>query len=143
VLELVGRADLVLDATDNFETRYLLNDACMRERKPWVYGGVLGTAGAVMAVRPGIGPCLRCAFSDPPAPDTFPTTATAGVLNAAVAWVAALQVTQAFKLLVGEDVDGKLHSLDIWAGTVMTAEVERDADCPCCARGQLEFLDGC
>jgi adenylyltransferase/sulfurtransferase len=84
VAELLGPADLVLDGTDNFETRYLLNDAVVRARKPWIYGGVLGTEGTVMAVRPGEGPCLRCVLPDPPDSLRLPSCETRGVLNTAV-----------------------------------------------------------
>lgn len=139
---LLRRADLALDGTDNIETRYLLNDAAVKAGKPWVYGGVLGTGGAVMAVRPGDGPCLRCVFPEPPSPGELPTCETLGVLNTAVAWVAALQVTEAIRLLVGGPVDGHcLHSLDVWRGAAVPVKVERAAECPCCGQGVFEFLE--
>jgi adenylyltransferase/sulfurtransferase len=140
--DLVGRADLVLDGTDNFETRYLINDAAVRAGKPWVYGGVLGTDGMVLAVRPDLGPCLRCLFEDPPAPGYLPTCNAFGVLNTAAAWVAALQVTEAIKILTCAEPDGfKLHTLDIWRGSVTAASVERRAGCACCGQRRFEFLD--
>jgi adenylyltransferase/sulfurtransferase len=141
VKELVGRADLVLDGTDNFETRYLLNDAAVGAGKPWVYGGVLGTDGMVLAVRPGRGPCLRCLFEDPPEMGLLPTCNTFGVLNAAVAWVAALQATEGLKFLLGtEPAQFKLHTLDIWGGSVTAVPAERRAGCPCCGERNFEFL---
>ncbi len=100
VLRLVEGADLLLDGTDNLDTRYLLNDAAVKVGVPWVYGGVLGTEGTVLAVRPGRGPCLRCLFSEPPDASGLPTCETYGVLGTAVSWVAALQVTEALKLLL-------------------------------------------
>lgn len=142
VEELLGRADLALDAADNFETRYLLNDAAVKAGKPWVYGGVLGTDGMVMAVRPGAGPCLRCLFETPPDMGLVPTCDTFGVLNAAAAWVAALQVSEAIKLLLGgANAGSSLHMLDIWGGTAEAVSAERRTGCPCCGERRFEFLD--
>lgn len=139
--ELLARADLLMDATDNLETRYLLNDAAVKAGKPWIYGGVLGTDGTVMAVCPGEGPCLRCLFPEQPAAGLLPGCDAYGVLNTAVAWTAALQVTEALKLLTGApDKDFKFHTLDIWQGTVSAVSAERRADCPCCGRRNFEFL---
>ncbi len=142
VAELFGPADLVMDGTDNIETRYLLNDAAVKAGKPWIYGGVLGIDGTVMAVRPGRGPCLRCIF--PASPDTYrlPTCETVGVLNTAVAWVAALQVTEALKLLVHDKTaEFKLHVLDVWHGRTRSIAVNRDESCPCCAHRRFEFAE--
>ena len=142
IKELAERADLLLDGTDNFETRYLLNDAAVSAGKPWVYGGVLGSDGMVLAVHPGRGPCLRCLFEDPPEMGLIPTCNTFGVLNTAVAWVAALQVTEALKFLVGgAPVDFKLHTLDIWRGSVAAVAAERRGGCVCCGERRFEFLD--
>jgi adenylyltransferase/sulfurtransferase len=142
VEDLLRSADLALDGTDNIETRYLLNDAAIRAGKPWIYGGVLGTAGAVMAVRPGDGPCLRCLFEEPPDAGGQPTCATQGVLNTAVAWVAALQVTEALKLLVGDPAaEFKLHTLDVWRGSVGSIAVQRRDSCVCCGQRRFEFLN--
>ena len=142
ISELVAGADLVLDGTDNFETRYLLNDAAVKAGKPWVYGGVLGTDGMVMAVRPGVGPCLRCLFDLPPAEGRLPACDVFGVLNAAAVWVASLQVTEAIKILTGAPQDGhKLHILDIWGGTAAPVLTERRPDCQCCGRRNFKFLN--
>ncbi|MEW6267473.1 MAG: ThiF family adenylyltransferase [Thermodesulfobacteriota bacterium] len=142
IVDLILRADIVLDGTDNFETRYLLNDAAIQESKPWVYGGVLGTDGMVMAVRPGQGPCLRCLIAEPPEAGQLPTCETQGVLNTAVTWVAALQVTEAFKILLGDHTaESRLHALDIWRGSVTSIGVKRSEDCVCCGRRRFEFLN--
>lgn len=142
VEDLVAGADLVLDGTDNLETRYLLNDAAVKHGRPWVYGGVLATEGTVMAVRPGAGPCLRCVFEEPPPPGTVPTCATRGVLNTAVATVAALQVTEALKILLADpQATFALHALDVWRGTHTRVTVPRRAGCPCCGARRFEFLD--
>lgn len=138
---LIAAADLVMDATDNFETRFLINDAAVKAGKPWIYGGVLGTDGMVMAVLPGHGPCLRCLFEMPPADRRFPPPDEFGVLSTAAAWVAALQATQALKALTGAGADwGRMHTLDIWNGTVTAAEATRDPACPCCAGRRFKFL---
>lgn len=138
---LVSEADLVLDATDNFETRFLINEAAVKTGKPWVYGGVLGTDGMAMAIMPGRGPCLRCLMELPPADRRLPPPDAFGVLNTAAAWVAALQATQALKALARGEADwGRMHTLDIWNGTVTTAEVPRDPACPCCGGRRFEFF---
>jgi adenylyltransferase/sulfurtransferase len=142
VEQLIQPVDVVLDGTDNFETRYLLNDACVKEGKPFVYGGVLGTLGTVLTIRPGAGPCLRCVYSEPPNPEGLPTCETHGVLNTAVAWVASLEATETLKILLGEPVSEKpLYSLDIWKGSVHAAPAKRSSTCPCCGLGKYEFLD--
>jgi adenylyltransferase/sulfurtransferase len=141
VEELVRSADVVLDGTDNFETRYLLNDVCVKSNKPWVYGGLLGTVGSVMAIRPGVGPCLRCVFSEAPQASALTTCEIRGVLNTAVAWVAALQTTEAFKLLVGDPhARFRLYGFDIWKGSWSALDITRSATCPCCGQGRFEFL---
>jgi adenylyltransferase/sulfurtransferase len=142
VRELLAAADLLLDGTDNFETRYLLNDAAVREGKPFVYGGVLGTHGTVMAIRPGNGPCLRCILPEPPEAGKLPTCESVGVLNTAVAVVAALQVTEAIKILLdAPHADYRLHGIDVWTGNLTSARVARNPDCACCGRREFPFLD--
>jgi molybdopterin/thiamine biosynthesis adenylyltransferase len=141
VEELLPSADVVLDGTDNFETRYLLNDVCVKSNTPWIYGGLLGTVGGVMAVRPGIGPCLRCVFPEAPQTSALATCETRGVLNAAVAWVAALQVTEALKILVGDPpAQFRLYGFDIWKGSYRALDVTRSATCPCCGQRRFDFL---
>jgi molybdopterin/thiamine biosynthesis adenylyltransferase len=155
---LLDGVDLLVDGTDNFDTRYLLNDAAVKAGVPWIYGGVLGTEGTVLTVRPGVGPCLRCLFDDPPDASGLPTCETYGVLGAAVSWVAALQVTEALKLLCaapGDETDrnearspekthndtSTLYSLDIWAGALYPSRARRRPNCTCCGQRRFEFLD--
>ncbi|MHC4778786.1 MAG: ThiF family adenylyltransferase [Planctomycetota bacterium] len=139
---LVRGADLVLDGTDNLETRYLINDAAVKAEIPWVYGGVIGTEGMIMAVHPGKGPCLRCLFPTPSGPGILPTCETEGVLNAAAATVGSLQAAEAFRILVGEGPrDPVLLSLDVWKGTFRSVSVCRDSECPCCGSAKFDFLD--
>ena len=141
IAELVRDADVILDATDNFATRFLLNDAAVAGQKAWVYGGVLGTSGNVMAVLPGQGPCLRCLMPDLPPREAYPTCETAGVLNAAVAWVAALQVAKALRFLVAPaPLPATLHVLDVWEGAAQVVNVNRKTSCTCCEMRVFEFL---
>jgi adenylyltransferase/sulfurtransferase len=142
VERLVTGVDLVLDGTDNAETRYLVNDACVRRGQPWVYGGVVGCTGAVLLVRPGVGPCLRCVFPDPPGPGTLPTCELRGVLNTAPAVIAALQVTEAIRLLVGDPPQAAhLVAIDLWETSFRRVLVERAPGCPCCAERRFDFLE--
>ena len=145
VERLVAGADVVLDATDNFETRYLVNDACVKAGIPWVYGAVVGGAGATMTIRPGMTPCLRCIFEEMPAPGTSPTCDTAGVAFPAVAVVASIQAAEAIKLLAGREelLHGGLWQLDVWGNRftrIGLESVDRSA-CPACGRRRFEYLE--
>lgn len=108
--------DLILDGTDNFATRYLINDLALRARVPWVYGGAVGSRGTAMAVLPGRTPCLRCLMPEPPPGGATETCETAGVLAPAIAAVAAFQATQALKILSGntDAVTRGFLMLDVW-----------------------------
>jgi len=142
VESLLSGCDLVLDATDNLETRYLINDACVKHRVPWVYGGAIGVQGTVMVVRPGEGPCLRCLLPTPPGPGMLPTCDQLGVLNTAPALVAALQVTEAVKLLAGSPALEGVLSVDLWKSEFHRMGLKRDPSCPCCGKGTYAFLTG-
>src|SRR5262249_5202042 len=102
ILELVGDADLILDGSDNFEVRYLINDAAVKLGKPWVYGGCIGGHGQTMTIIPGQTPCLRCVFEAAPAPGEAGTCETAGVLGPIVNIIASFQATEALKILAGK-----------------------------------------
>src|SRR5215471_3281833 len=97
---LVQEVDLVLDATDNFETRYLLNDTCIKYARPWIYSAVIASYGVTMNIIPGVTPCLRCIFPEMPRPGTTPTCDTAGVLNGIVGAITGVATTEALKLLL-------------------------------------------
>jgi len=141
VASLAEGVDVVLDGTDNLETRYLLNDVCLELSVPWVYAGVVGTRGVTLTVRPGAGPCLRCLFPEPPPAGTLPTCDTVGVLGTAPALLASLQVTEAIKLLVDpERVGAQLLQIDLWRRSFRAVDVQRDASCPACAHGRRDFL---
>ena len=135
-------ADVVLDGTDNFETRYLLNDACLKAGKPWIYSGVIASYGVTMNVLPGETACLRCVFPERPLPGTLPTCDTAGVLNGIVGVIAGVAATEALKLLVGSDalVRG-MTWIDLWENTFDRLEVPRHDACPTCSLHQYEYLE--
>jgi molybdopterin/thiamine biosynthesis adenylyltransferase len=130
----IDDATVVMDGTDNFETRYLLNDACVGKGIPWIYGGVVGMNGLVMPIVPGKGPCLRCMMRDPPPPDTVPTCAESGVLASTPLIIGALAAACAFRLIVGDESDiGRLTRLNVWTRNFSTVTIPKDNDCPVCA----------
>jgi molybdopterin-synthase adenylyltransferase len=142
IAELARGCDLVLDGTDNMPTRYLINDYCVANRVPWVYGGVVGGGGLLLPIRPGVGPCLRCVFREPPPPGTLPTCDTAGVISPAVGAVSSLQAGLGLRLLVDpEGLEPALVELDAWGGHVRRIGAQRDPQCPCCALGERPWLD--
>ena len=139
--ELAEDCDLVLDGTDNLATRYLVNDLCVESGRPWVYGGVVGSGGLVMAILPGKGPCLRCLFPEPAPQGSLETCETAGVLQPAVALVAALQAGLALRILGGPELaEAKLFELDVWEPRTRALTVGRDPNCPCCGKREFPFL---
>ncbi len=137
------RPHVIVDGTDNFATRYVLNDLAVKHCVPYVYGGVVGTHAMQMTVLPGQSACLRCVFADPPVAGSQPTCESAGVLGAAVMMVAALQSAEAMKLIVGEGFPGasSLRELDVWKPVWRQLDVARDPECPTCAARRFEFLD--
>jgi adenylyltransferase/sulfurtransferase len=147
IMELVGDADLILDGTDNFEIRYLINDAAVKLSKPWVYGGCIGSHGQTMTILPGETPCLRCVFEAAPAPGEAGTCETAGVLGPIVNIVASYQATEALKILTGkrETVNRELIYIDVWENIqkrIKIAPLLGKVDCPCCQHRRFEWLEG-
>src|SRR5437588_123452 len=146
ILELVKDADLILDGTDNFEIRYLINDVAVKLDKPWIYGGCIGSHGQTMTIIPGQTPCLRCVFEAAPAPGEAGTCETAGVLAPIVNIVASFQAAEAFKILAGrrEQVNRDLIYVDVWENTlrrIKVAPLLGKVDCPCCRRRRFEWLE--
>lgn len=141
ILSIIEGATVVVDGTDNLETRYLINDACVSGRIPWVYGGAVGMSGLVMPVVPGKGPCLRCMLKEPPPPGTLPTCDTSGVLAATTRSVSSLQFSAVLQLIVGDPSGiGRLTRLDVWTRNFSTITIPKDADCPACCHGRYDFL---
>jgi adenylyltransferase/sulfurtransferase len=143
VEELLGEADAILDGTDNFEARYLVNDFAVSRGIPWIYGAAVGSYGLAMPVIPGRTACLRCIYPDPPS-GVQPTCETAGVLNAIISAVASLQVADALKILCGcaSQVQPRITTIDIWYGGIRQIEgPPRDMECPTCGRREFPYLD--
>ncbi len=145
--ELLRGFSLILDGTDNFETRFLLNDAAIHFHVPWIYGAVVGSYGLTMTVLPGETACLACLLEGEEgkrATGAEETCDTVGVLNAAVGVIAAQQAAEAMKLLGGrrEALHGRLISYDVWSGRSQAVRVARRAGCRACARREFTFLEG-
>lgn len=139
---LVKESNLVLDATDNFETRYLLNDVCVKHGRPWIYSGVIASYGVTMNILPTDTPCLRCAFPEMPPPGTTPTCDTAGVLNGIVGAITGIASTEAIKILLqSEKISREMVWMDVWENTYERIMLPRQPDCPTCGLHQYEFLD--
>lgn len=142
VEELLGDADVILDATDNFETRFLINDFAVHRAIPWIYGAAVGSYGITMPVVPGKTACLRCVYPDPPT-GAQPTCETAGVLAAITALVASLQVTEAMKIICGVEPSRKITTVDVWTGDIrQIAQPQPLAECPTCGRREFTYLNG-
>lgn len=139
---LMADAALVLDGTDNFETRFLVNDACVKHNKAWIYGGAVASYGASMTIVPNASACLRCVFRHAPPPGALPTCDTAGVIAPIVNVIGSLVAAEALKFLVGQGARNRgLINIDLWENTFDAVAVERRADCPCCVKRQFDFLD--
>lgn len=140
--ELIKDVDLVLDGTDNFETRYVVNDACVKHNKPWIYGGAVSSYGATMTIVPRESACFRCVFVHAPPPGTLPTCDTAGVVGPIVNVVGSLVSAEAIKFITGAGArNSGLINIDLWENTFDSFAVARRDDCPCCVREQYEYLD--
>ncbi len=139
--------DAILDGTDNFETRYLLNDAAVHLDLPWVYGGCVGAEGQTMTIVPGETGCLRCLLPECPPPGSTPTCDTAGVLAPIVGVVASMQAVEAIKLLSGNRaaISRQLTVIDLWQNHLVqldVRELRQTSDCPCCRHRQFAWLAG-
>lgn len=145
--ELLADFDLILDGTDNFETRFLVNDYAVRFSRPWIYAAAVASYGLTMTIRPGITPCLACLMESPEVTGSRgleETCDTVGVLGPIVNLIASLEVAEALKLLAGRDdaLHGRLVSCDVWSGRFQSVRPERDPSCRACARHEFSYLEG-
>lgn len=142
--EYLSDVDLILDGSDNFQVRYLINDVAVKHQIPWVYGGAVSARGMVSVIRPTITPCFRCLFPHAPAGRTE-TCDTVGVIGPIVHIVASYQATEALKLLVGafDDLNPHLEQFDIWANEHLQMNVSKGKNphCPACGKRQFDYLD--
>lgn len=142
---LLDGIDLVLDATDNFEARYLLNDYAVKTGTPWIYGACVASYGVTFTVLPGETACLRCLFESAPPPGLAPTCDTAGALGAIVGVVASLQVAEALKLAAGRcaALSRRITMFDVWENSYdEVALPDADPSCPCCGERRFDYLEG-
>jgi adenylyltransferase/sulfurtransferase len=147
IASLLDGVDVILDGTDNFETRFLINDASLKFGVPWVYGGCVGAEGQTMTIVPGETPCLRCLMQDAPPPGAMATCDSAGILGPIVAIVASFQAGEAIKILTGHSgaVSRTLNVFELWDNRIRQVKLDslkESVDCPACARREFPWLDG-
>lgn len=147
IRKLAEGVDLMLDGTDNFEVRFLINDASLDTGLPWVYGGCVGSHGQTMTIFPGETACLRCLIDTVPEPGSTETCDTAGVIGPAINVVASLEAVAAMKILAGrrDQIRPVLTVIDVWDGTLRTMSVENlreRSNCPACVQGERLWLSG-
>lgn len=155
--ELLTAHDIILDGTDNFETRFLLNDAAVKLGIPWIYAAVVGSYGVTMTIRPGATACLACLLDanansastnggaqSPIAPRAEDTCDTVGVLNSAAGVIASIEAAEATKLIVGANIneDARLVSFDVWTSRFQSIRIERNPACRVCALREFRHLEG-
>ena len=140
--DLFTGADLILDATDNFETRYLINDYSIAHGVPWIYGAAVGSYGLTMSVVPEVTACLACIYPEPPS-GVQPTCETAGVLGALTTVIASLQCAAAMRLLTTGDVQPSITTVDVWGGPIrQVMQPPREPSCRACGRREWIYLNG-
>lgn len=147
IRELLDGFPLIVDGTDNFETRLLINDAAISMGTPWVYAATVASYGATMTVIPGKTPCLACLLEGEGSAfkaGMEETCDTSGILNAAVGVIASIEAAEALKILAGkrEALNHRLVSCDVWTGRFQSIRVARDPDCRACVRHQFDYLEG-
>jgi len=143
---LAAGAGIILDGTDNFETRFVVNDFALKRGVPWVYAACVGSYGLTMTVLPGETPCLRCLVRTQPPPGSVETCDTAGVIGPIAAVIASVEAAEALKILSGAAAAASrdLLSIDLWDNTTQRMRLDRDpiaSGCPACERGEYEYLD--
>jgi len=140
--EFIDGFGVVLDATDNFESRYLLNDAAVKLGIPWIYGAVVASYAATMTILPGRTACLACIFPKSPR-GLHETCDTVGVIGPAVSWAAAIQSTEALKILLGceSDLHASLIAYDLWSNRFQKVKTSRDTQCPVCVAHEFAYLE--
>jgi adenylyltransferase/sulfurtransferase len=147
VEQLADGVEMIVDGTDNFEIRFLLNDYAVRRNVPWVYGGCLGAEGQTMTILPGETPCLRCLMQECPPPGTTPTCDTAGILGPIVSVIASIEAIEALKVLSGnrQSISRNLTVIELWDNRIRQVDVSslRDqVDCPACKHRDFPWLAG-
>ncbi len=140
-IAMLKEYDCILDCTDTMETRFLINDFCVKNKKPWIYCSAVGTRGRLFTIIPNKTPCLQCLFTLPK-PGSLETCDTTGVLSTMTTTIAAMQVTEALKILTKQQPIKELIAYDIWKQNLEKITVKRKKDCMCCQKKKFEFLEG-
>jgi len=142
--ELLSGFPLILDGTDNFETRFLVNDFAVKTGTPWIYAAAVSSYGLSMVIRPGATPCLACLLEYVSGAGLEETCDTVGVLGPIVNLVASLEVGEALKILSGNHaaLHGRLVSCDIWTGRMQSIAPQRNPECRACGRREFTYLEG-
>ena len=135
ILGIIKEYDIVVDGSDNFPTRYLVNDACVIAKKPLVHAGIFRFDGQIMTIVPGIGPCYRCLFPEPPPPGAVPSCQEGGILGAVAGVLGVLQANEVLKFILGAGqlLAGRLLIFNALDSTFRTVKVPKDKDCPACS----------
>lgn len=142
---LLGGFDLIMDASDNFEVRYLINDFSVKNKIPWIYGACVASYGLTFPILPGDGPCLRCVFKYKARAGGSHSCDTAGVIGPIVLMIAGMQAAEAMKILSGAygSLCRKITSVDLWGNIHTSVDLPpRNPECPCCAHNEFSFWDG-
>ena len=142
---LLGGFDLIMDATDNFDVRFLMNEYAVKNRIPWIYGACIGSYGLTFPVVPGESACLRCVFESAPPPGVSPSCDTAGVIGPIVGAIVSIQAAEAMKILSGahDRVRRKITTIDMWENRYDAIDMPQPfVDCACCGRHEYPHLDG-
>jgi len=147
IRELCDGVDVIVDGTDNFEIRFLLNDASLELGIPWVYGGCIGAEGQTMTIIPGQTPCLRCVVPESPPPGTTPTCDTAGILAPIIGVIASIESMEAIKILSGnaQHVSRALTVFDLWENRIRQVKLDglaNNSDCAACGQRNFAWLSG-
>jgi adenylyltransferase/sulfurtransferase len=147
IAKLAGDVDVVVDGTDNFATRFLVNDFCVKHDKPWVYGGCIGAEGQSMTIVPHDTACLACLLPEPPPPGTTPTCDTAGILGPVVGVIGSIEACEAMKLLGGyaDAISRSLTVVEMWDNRLRHVDVSKlrdQSDCRVCQHGEFRWLSG-
>ena len=138
--DLIKDVDVVLDGSDNVELRFLVNEACHKQKIPWVQGGVLGAGGSCMTILPGEGPCFRCVIPNSPPAGSFPTGATSGVIGMAPGIIAAMESAEAIKIITRQaDINRRLFVFDLWNNTAEYLDLAKNPGCPVCGHSRYEM----
>lgn len=142
--DILGDVTLIMDGTDNVQTRFLINDYAVKNTIPWIYSGALGTCGMEMPILPGITPCLRCFMRVMPPAGSLPTCDMAGVLNTATSIISSVAVTDALRILTGKieknPGTGTLTIFDPWEKAFSQVTVNREKNCTTCQKQEYEYL---